>query len=42
MTFAYERYNASMMSLRFIMVGIGIALILSLIRRGMRTLPEET
>ena len=42
MTFAFERYNASMMSLRFIMGGIGIALILSLIRRGMRTLPEET
>lgn len=38
MSFAFDRYNASLMSLRFILVGIGSALILDLLRRGMEAL----
>lgn len=35
MTYAFSRYNASLMSLRFIFVGIGAGLILGLLRKGM-------
>lgn len=38
MTFAFSRYNASLMSMRFILVGLGSALILGLIQQGMETL----
>lgn len=37
-TYAFSRYNASLMSLRFILVGIGAALILGLVQRGIETL----
>lgn len=38
---AFDRYTASLMSLRFILVGIGSALILGLLQRGMETLQEH-
>ena len=34
MTFAYERYNASLMSLRFILVGLALAQLQALLRGG--------
>ena len=32
MTFAFDRYNASLMSLRFILIGIGLGLAAELFR----------
>lgn len=40
MTYAFSRYNASMMSLRFIMVGMGAGLLVLLLQRGMETLKK--
>ncbi len=40
MTFAFSRYNASLMSLRFLLVGIGSGLLFRLVQRGMETLRE--
>lgn len=41
MTYAFSRYNASLMSMRFILIGLGSALILSLIKKGMDTLAVQ-
>ena len=36
-TYAFERYNASLMTLRFIMIGIGWSLFIQLLERGIRS-----
>ena len=37
-TYAFSRYNTSLMSMRFILIGIGAGLLLSLLKRGMDTM----
>ena len=41
MTYAFSRYNASLMSMRFILIGIGAGLLVSLLKRGMDTLAAK-
>ncbi len=38
MTYVFGRYNASLMSLRFILAGIGLGLLFQLVKRGIRTI----
>ncbi len=40
MTFAFGRYNASLMGLRFLMVGIGLSLVVQLARRGVESVEQ--
>ena len=41
MTYAFSRYNASLMSMRFILLGIGAGLLVLLLKRGMDTMTAK-
>ena len=41
MTYAFSRYNASLMSMRFILLGIGAGLLVMLLKRGMDTMTAK-
>lgn len=38
MTYAFSRYNASLMSMRFIILGMGVGLLVALLKHGMETM----
>lgn len=42
MTYAFSRYNASLMSMRFILLGIGAGLLVLLLKRGMDTMASRS
>lgn len=42
MTYAFSRYNASLMSMRFILLGIGAGLLVLLLKRGMDTMAARS
>lgn len=41
MTYSFSRYNASLMSMRFLLIGLGGALLMELLRRGMDSLRPQ-
>ena len=41
MTYAFSRYNASLMSMRFILLGVGVGLLVLLLKRGMDTMTAK-
>lgn len=42
MTYAFSRYNASLMSMRFILLGVGVGLLVLLLKRGMDTMASRS
>ena len=42
MTYAFSRYNASLMSMRFILLGVGVGLLVLLLKRGMDTMAARS
>lgn len=42
MTYAFSRYNASLMSMRFILLGVGAGLLVLLLKRGMDTMAARS
>lgn len=42
MSYAFSRYNASLMSMRFILLGIGAGLLVLLLKRGMDTMASRS